>query len=396
MNTHICMISAELMPNIIGALYDHAEAIIPVITDESEWLVNSLWNSIAATGYKIEVRDPVKVIPFDLRDCVNVFQKLADSNPGSCFNWTGGTKVMSYAARSMAEKMRARAMYVLNNSREIFLEDFSNNTSQILVTDSTTLGLNILSHLYAAGNTVKDARTPEEFRRIYKPAEDLVVAANAIVDATPSERRDLFGLANAFNEPYRPRTLNPHFIQVLRRAKLIQSARTQGEYFLNVETLMPISIMESPQEANSRFIRASFLEVFLWSQIARRTEFEEVGWGIQLNPGQTGRFMEVDVVVAGDGKLLIVEAKLNVDLQDLADLIEEQHARCNRIAGRFGRWILYIHKFRGEYMAQGDSSRIVSAEARARNFGGMLLWHDDLEHLPEKVSEILNQRNLLL
>jgi len=396
MNTHICMISAELMPNIIGALFDHADTIIPVTTNESEWMVNLLWNSLSATGNKIEIRDPVKVVPFDMRDCMGVMTKLADSYPRACFNWTGGTKVMSYAARSTAEKMRARAIYVLNNSREILMEDFSTNRCENYVTDSTSLGLNILSHLYAAGNTVKDARTSEEFQKIYRPAPELVVAANAIVDATQSERRDLFGLANAINEPYRPRALNPLFIEVLRRAKLIQPARRAGEYFLNIETLMPTAIMESPQEANSRFLRASFIEVFLWSQISTRTAFEEVGWGIQLNPGQTGKFMEVDVLVAGEGKLLVIEAKLNVDLQDLTDIIEEQNARCLRIAGRFGKWILYIHKFKGEYMAQGDSARILSAEARAKNFGGMLLWHDDLEHLPDKVSELLNNNKVLI
>ncbi|MCX7872215.1 MAG: DUF1887 family protein [Verrucomicrobiae bacterium] len=396
MNTHICMISAELMPNIIGALYDHADTIIPVITDESEWLVNLLCSSLSATGNYINVKEPVRVIPFDLRDCMDVFNTLANNNPRPCFNWTGGTKVMSYAARSTAEKMKARAIYVLNNSREILIEDFSKNTSERFFTDSATLGLNILSHLYAAGNTVKDARTPEDFQKIYKPADELVIAANAIIDANQSERRDLFGLANAANEPFRPRNLNPYFLDVLRKAKLIQPGHQHGEYFLNVETLMPLSIIESPQDANSRFIRASFLEVFLWSQVVRRSGFEEVGWGIQLNPGQTGRFMEIDVAVAGDGKLLVIEAKLNVDLQDLTDWIEEQHARCNRIAGKFGRWILYIHKFKGEFIGNSDAGRIVSAEARAKNFGGMLLWHDDLEHLPEKVSEILNNSHPLI
>jgi hypothetical protein len=391
MNAHICLVSADLMPNIIGALYDHADVIVPVVTQESEWLVDLLKNSIAATGAKISITTPYKVVPFDLNDCREVLSRIAQIYPRACFNWTGGTKVMSYAARFTAEEKKARAIYVMGNSREILVEDFLNRKQEVRITDSTELGLNILSYLYAAGNTVKDAATPEEFRKRYCPAQELVVAANAIMEASQSERRDIYFLANAENNPVMPHKLNTYFLDVLCRARLIQPARHRGQYFLNIDSLMPSSFLESPQQANARFLRASFLEVFLWSQLISRSGYDEVGWGIQLNPGQSGRFMEIDLAVAGEGRLLIIEAKLSVDLHSLTDLIEEQHARCNRIAGRFGKWLLYIHKFKGEFMNDDDQYRIASAEARAKNFGGSLLFHDNLEELPARVGGILSE-----
>ncbi|MGC8744661.1 MAG: hypothetical protein ACP5T0_12350 [Verrucomicrobiia bacterium] len=391
MNVHICLVSADLMPNIIGALYDHADMIVPVITEESEWMVGLLRKSLASTGAKINVTEPFKVVPFDLNDCSEVLLRIANTYPRACFNWTGGTKVMSYAARFAAETAKARAIYVMSNSREILFEDFLNRKQEVRITDSTELGLNILSYLYAAGNTVSDAATPEEFKERYCPANDLVIAANAIMEASQSERRDIFLLAGAENNPVKPLKLNTYFLQVLCKARLIQPARNHGQYFLNIDSLMPASFLESPQQANARFLRASFLEVFLWSQIKTRSGYDEVGWGIQLNPGQTGRFMEIDLAIAGEGRLLIVEAKTTVDLHNITDLIEEQHARCNRIAGKFGKWLLYIHKFKGEFMNEDDQSRIASAEARAKNFGGLLLWHDNLEELPARVGEILNE-----
>ncbi len=393
MNTHICLISGELMPNIIGALYDHADAIIPVITSESEKSIDPLCKSLAATDLKVNVEQPVKIVPYDMKDCIDSFRSLARKYHPVCFNWTGGTKVMSYAARFIAESEKARAIFLKGNTTEILIEDFLQNKQDTHIISSTDLGLNVLSYLLASGHTVSGASTPKEFHKRYRPAEELIVAANAIIDANRSERQDFFALANAENHPVVPRKLNKYFLQIFCKARLIQPSKNAGEYFLNYDSLMPTTFMESPQQSNARFLRGSFLEVFLWHQIVQRSGFDEVGWGVQLNPGQTGKFMEIDLVVAGDTRLIVIEAKLNVDLHNLTDLIEEQHARCNRIAGRLGRWILYVHKFKGEFMNEGDSSRIASAEARARHFGGLLLWHDNLEEMPSKVCSILNENN---
>lgn len=393
MNAHICLVSGEIMPNVIGAIYDHADTIVPVATEESQWLVEMLDKSLSAAGANVNFEEPFKVSPYDINDCLEVLRAASKRHPSPCFNWTGGTKVMSSAARYVAEETKTRAIYVLGNSKEILVEDFNNGSTH---TDIAQPGLTILAHLYAAGHTVKDAHTVDEFNARYRPAPELEVAANAIFDANPAQRRDIFALASAENEPVHLRCLDQYFLHILQKAKLIQPARAPRTYFLNIETLMPNMFMESPQQSNARFLRASFLEVFLWSQIKNRSGYDEVGWGIQLNPGQPGKFMEIDVAVAGEGRLLILEAKMNVELSELTDLIEEQHARCHLIAGRFGRWIMYIHKFRDEFMRPGDKERIASAEMRAKNFGGVLVWHDDLEELPAIVHSILNGNELAL
>lgn len=172
-----------------------------------------------------------------------------------------------------------------------------------------------------------------------------------------------------------PRRLNPGFLYILRRAQLIQAGAVPGEFFLSAGTTLSTFHRESAQEANARFLRASYLEVFLWSQIHDRCGVNDVGWGIRLNPGEQGRMAELDVAVSGDGRLLILEAKTHVELTRISDVIEEQAARCRRVGGAAARWILYVHKFRDEHIGPESPAIVAAQEARAREYGGCLLSH---------------------
>lgn len=394
MNTHICLLSGEIMPNIIGALHDRADLIVPVVTNASERLVEALTAALHAAGATATVGDPIPVAPFDLADCLGTLGRIARAHPGAAFNWTGGTKVMSFAARRVAEEARARAIYVFGNSRELLLEDLAAGTSRTDVTDATRLGLNVLVHLLAAGHAVEDAESIEQFHRRYAPAPELVDAATALFDATASERQDLNQLAYArdYRRPFRPRTLNPHFLRLLKQAGLIDTTGQPGEYFLDVSPHLVAFHRELPQQASARFLQATWLEVFLWSQIRRRSGFDQVGWSVRLDPYERGRLTELDIVVSGEGRLLVLEAKTSVDLKHLADLIEEQSSRCRRIGGGFARWMLYVHKFRTEHLGPEDASIIASAEARAQDYGGRLLWHDHLPELPVLLATFLSEQ----
>lgn len=391
MNTHVVLLGGELIPNVIGALHDHADRILPVLPPGWRRQVDDLQASLSAAGARTEVLDPVEVVPFDLEDCLATFRRIGREHPGALFNWTGGTRVMSYAARRVAEESAGRALFVRSNGREILLEDLAAGTSRVDITDSTRLGLNLLAHLRAAGQTVEAVDTPAAFLARYTPHPDLIVAANAILDANPSERADLFQLAGAENQPVTPRRLNSGFLYILRRAQLIQPGVGPGEFFLSAATTLSTFYLESAQQANARFLRASYLEVFLWAQIHDRCGLNDVGWGIRVNPGEQGRTAELDVAVSGDGRLLLLEAKTNVELTRLSDVIEEQAARCRRIGGAAARWVLYVHKFRDEHLGPESPAIIAAQEARAREYGGSLLWHDQLNELPQIVSRLLEE-----
>lgn len=391
MNTHVCLLGGELIPNVIGALHDRADRVLPVVTPGSHRQVVHLQAALAASGGRTEVLDSIEVVPFDLEDCLATLRRIAREHPGALYNWTGGTRVMCFAARRIAEECRGRALFVRSNGREILLEDLASGVSRVDITDSLRLGLNLLAHLRAAGQVVDGVDTPAAFLARYTPHPDLIVAANAILDASASERADLFQLAGAENHPVTPRRLNPGFLYILRRAQLIQPGAGPGEFFLSAGTTLSTFHRESAQEANARFLRASYLEVFLWSQIHDRCGLNDVGWGIRLNPGEQGRMAELDVAVSGDGRLLILEAKTHVELARISDVIEEQAARCRRVGGAAARWILYVHKFRDEHIGPESPAIVAAQEARAREYGGCLLWHDHLNDLPQIVARMLEE-----
>jgi hypothetical protein len=193
------------------------------------------------------------------------------------------------------------------------------------------------------------------------------------------------------DKPHLPRKLAPPFLKLLQAAKVIESSGQDHAFLLGSQSITKPFHRSSPQDENAKFIKGGYLEVFLWSQLKLRGAFDDVAWHVTLNPYQKGRGVELDVTVASEGRFLVVESKGRVDLRELADLIEEQYARTRRIGRLFGHWVLYIHQFKGSYQGPDDQSIISSQEARARDYGGRLLWHDDLADFPIQVASYLNE-----
>jgi hypothetical protein len=336
----------------------------------------------------------VFVLPYDLPDCLQSIGAACRQAGELTVNWTGGTKIMSYAARAVVEAglPGARALYVNTAGRELLLEDRPGERApRAELLDAAALGLNSLVHLLAAGHTAPGMESLAAFHAAHTPPPELEAAAEAIVDARPHERQELFKLAQAENIPYRPQGLAPQFIRILEMAWLIEPAGTPGYFFLGRESLVAPFYLESPQAENARFLRGAFLEVFLWSQLKRRGAFDDVAWHVVLNSGWPGRMIELDLTVASEGRFLVIECKGRIELNKLADLIEEQFARSRRVGRTFGHWILYIHQLKAEYHAPEEIAIIASQEARARDYGGRLLWLDDLPDFPVRVAEFLKE-----
>ncbi len=396
MKTQLCLLSGELMPNVIGLLHDRPDRVIPVITSQTARQVEHLEASLRAAGCVATLQDPVTVLPYDLADCGKAIGKAASSINNLTINWTGGTKIMSYAARRIAETKPARAIYVNTADRELLIEDNpQTDTVRSELLDSARLGLNTLVHILAAGHKVERGSSLAEFRAAHTPAPELQAAAEIIVDAPPFFWPDLFRLSEAVDKPVTPRKLPPEFLRALEAAKLIQKAGQPGAYILSGESLGRPFHRNTAQEENAKFIRGGYLEVFLWSQLKSRGAFDDVAWHVRLNPGQRGRGAELDVAVVSDGRFVIVESKGRVELGErggkLADLIEEQYARTRRVGRLFGQWVLYIHQFRAEFDAPNARAIIASQEERAKDFGGHLLWHDDLADFPVLIGGFLNE-----
>ncbi len=396
MKTQICLLSGELMPNVIGVLQTHPDRVLPVVSRESGAQAAAFGLALKAAGCSAEVLEPVTVLPYDLADCKNTIQEATKADTSYEINWTGGTKVMSYAARRLAEDLQIPALYVNTAAREVLREVPANDLIRTDPIDTAKLGLNVLVHIIAAGHTVENADTLESFRKRCTPAPSLVNAATLIMDARPWERTEILRLAGADRKPYRPRGVAPEFLRALQEADLIQLGSNNGEFFLSHKTLLHPFHLQTAQEQNAAFLKNTYLEVFVWSQIKERSAVDDVAWHVVLNPGVKGRVAELDVTVANEGRFLVLECKSHLDLDELADVIEEQYARTRRIGRLFGRWMLYFHRHRADYTAANASAIIASQEAKAIDYGGKLIWSDDLAELPVMVAAFLNEMKPVL
>jgi len=393
MKTHLCLLGGEVMPNIIGVLQDHADRVIPVVSKETSRQLQAMQEALHLAGSRATFADELTVLPHDPAHCAEVLEKISHSTDGLVVNWTGGTKVMSYAARRFAELRRIPALYVNTATKEI-VRELPSTGVQTEVFDPCALGLNVLSHLYAAGHTVDHGGSLREFHLRSYPAKELVAASEAILDARPAELNALRQLTPSSEGAVPLNRLDPHLLRKLEEAQLISKADASGGRCLSATTLCHPFHRQSNEEQNSVFMRASYVEVFLWSQLYQRAGLDDVAWHLVLNPGETGRVHEIDVAVAHEGRFLLAEVKSTVDAAELADLIAEQAFRSRHIGRLFAHWILYIHRFRSEY--ENARGILNSQEKRALEYGGRLFWRDDLETIPEKIRGILDAKKHVL
>ncbi len=395
--TQICLLSGEVMPNVIGALYEDAHIVVPVASERSKPQVNALRAALKAAGANIEIREPVVVTAFNHNEAEAAIKNLAlPENVDVTVNWTAGTKPMSYALLRVAQERGWRSMYVNTSGQEILLQDSHDTPVSVEFVDTGMLGISNLVHLLAAGHQVDNVTTPEEFNDRCRPDLPLITVADWIVDGVNrSLINDLKNLSRAYEKPVKTNNISKERLGQLVDASIIEPAANDQGWFLSGNTLLHPFHLNTPQEANASFLKGTFLEVFIWNQLNLRGGFDDVGWHVQLNPGQVGRVAELDVVVAHDGRFVIVECKKSLggnSHQNLSALIEEQAARARKVGRLFGRWLLYIDIDPTEQM---NDQIIASQEQRARDFGGRLVWRHELSNIHELVRDSLSGANQL-
>ncbi len=382
MKTQVCLMGGEVMPNVIGVLFDRPHRVVPVVTTASRGQVEAFKRALTSANCGAVVEPEREVPPYEINDVAAVLKQIGAEREGEIsVNWTGGTKIMSYAARRTAEEHGWRALYVDTHGLQVMVDEPGESMASRHPIIPQSLGINALTHIVAAGHTVDGAETAADFAERHTPDPRLQRAADIFLDATERESIDLRRLADATTTPYVPRHLSPNKTRALEEARLIRRAEAAAFVVEAVETLVRPFYLRSVQEGNSEFLRSGYLEVFVWNQL-KRGGFDQVAWHVQLNPHKKGKLRELDVVVEHDARLLVVECKTALGDRRPADLVEEQYAISRTVGRAFSSWLLYIHQFR-----EDAGSTVESQEERARSFGGALVWRNDLERVHEIVLE---------
>ena len=390
MKKQVCLLGGEVIPNVIGALYERPEAVLPIATEKTAPQAEFLRQALRACGFNGAVEEPAIVLPYDEQDCVSVISKTLAG--GDCsVNWTGGTKVMAWAARRVAGEKGLPVLYV-NSDENLLLQ----GGGKEVPIDTEALGLNVMAWLLASGHTIEGVETLGDFRRAYQPDRRLVAAADRIFDLPPEIRYgDVARLSRALDQPASPRNLSPADVKLLLDAQLIQpAAQPAGSFFLNVASLSSVYHRDQPQAENAKFLMATYWEVVVWNLLVKRGGYRDASWHVRLNPRKVGRGAEFDILLFGNNRFLVVECKNGVAAgEKISDLIEETSAKTRRIGRLFSRWILAVNRYREELNVEPGC--LESWAKKAEDYAGTLLFRDDLDELPRIVETQLNRARML-
>lgn len=97
MNIHVCLVSDQLTPNVIPALYEKPERAILLASEEMQVKAKQLQEIFSSRGIKTGI---VRIAAYNFSEVVRVCKTIIESEPDALLtlNVTGGTKIAALAA----------------------------------------------------------------------------------------------------------------------------------------------------------------------------------------------------------------------------------------------------------------------------------------------------------
>jgi hypothetical protein len=157
--THVCLISAQPIPNLLPLLLEKPAKTLFFVSPEMKVQAERLKKLIRPRGIAVEIREIASA--FDYETALRIFEQVAKDDPDAVLNVTGGTKIVALAA--------FQAFW--SNSRRIIYLDTSNNQLLQIVPESTSVPVQenlvkVGDYLVAHGmNPLNLAISAEEKRR---------------------------------------------------------------------------------------------------------------------------------------------------------------------------------------------------------------------------------------
>lgn len=374
MKIQVCLIGGEAMPNVVGVLWHRPDVIKAMATADSGKMVDWLKNALQSIGFNPQI-DLVEVPGFDVPAIKQAIAGLDENVPEfECMvNWTGGTKIMAAAAREVAIQKGWDLLYVNTQQAEILRGEGAQQSVPFNLMD---MGVSAMTQIIATGQTIEDGKIDQKrLNSFAKPSEALVAAAEVILDA--SWEKGLRQLQKG--RPAIKAELNSKMASALMAAALIEPGENNTWRLAYCSELRPM-FNESDAEAAAKFIESGWLEVFVYSRLKRLFSPDDIDWHVTINRDTKGQMSEFDVLMYHQGRLLVVDTKVDTTVQKLAQQIMHICASTRRIGRLFSSWVIYIHKYEEELIReQQDKSILISQIERAKQFGGLLLFKDDLE-----------------
>lgn len=375
MKIQICLIGGEVMPNVIGALQYKPDVIKAIATEQTERMAVSFGEALQSTGFHCRVETAVCPDGFDVGRLKQTVLRLEiPENAQIQVNWTGGTKAMSAVAREAALERQWPLVYVNTQQSEFLLEEAGMQRAEGF--DLKALGITAMTQIISAGHRVENGITDSDtLRSCAKPSPELIHAALAIQKSRYSKAlRRLAG-----QKPVGKGDLDPGLASILESAGLIVS--NGADWIPGADHGVRPMPGESVEEAAAKFISSGWLEVFIYDTLSVLFSPDDINWHVTVNRGIRGRMSEFDILLHQDGRLLVVDTKVDTTAGQLSQQIMHTCSSTLRIGRLFSKWAIYIHRYADELIREPEDEAILRSQIeRAQEFGGLLLFRDDLEN----------------
>ena len=344
MNIHICLVSAQLLPNYISARMDQPDKVYLISTDKMRHtLTPRLQAMLNAAG--IDTVLPAQNIPDAGLSAIQGYAQallttIQQDYPTAqlTFNTTGGNKLMSIG---MLEVFRTHAGLIYTDTDHGFIEHLDNGEREPI-----RFHLNVPEYLSAYGALYQSATSDNAqwCSRAYEHQN----STQQLADVAQDHRS-----ANLIT------SLNALAIQALSKDGLAVERPTQRFHWqptgywnkcLKDWSRAGLFDWQGEQDiaftdlGNTRYMAGMWLEEFAWLA-AQQAGANDARCGVEIRwESSTNTLNELDVLVTHNNKMLVIECKTlrmqnNPNLKP-SDILYKIDSIGDSIKGLFGRAVL--------------------------------------------------------
>ena len=344
MHIHICLVSAQLLPNYIPVRIDQPNMVYLISTAKMRYgLTIRLQRMLEQCGIQTVV--PIHNIPDaginDIRAyALDLLAKLKNNHPSAhlTLNVTGGNKLMSIG---MLEIFRENAELVYTDTDNGFIEHINRGMRAPI-----TFRLSVPEYLAAYGALYRQAasdqtawhQTAIERQHITHQLADVAEdprSANLITSMNAMAVQALSRNGQIIERPeqqfhWELRGFWEHCVQKWADANLFKRLNAQTIYFAHAE--------------NTRYLAGVWLEEFAWL-IANNLGLNDVRSGVEIAwENSPDTLNELDVLIMHNNKMLVIECKTlrmqnNPNFKP-SDILYKIDSIGDNIKGLFGKAVL--------------------------------------------------------
>jgi hypothetical protein len=377
---HVCLVSDQPIPNILGIHYFKPDELLFISTGEMErkGKVSSILDALTLIGFNYRNKAQKVIVKEDsILDCHRKLEEWIQRREDSDFvvNLTCGTKIMSIAAYEFFKDYSSKMIYIPIPKNEFIVPFPKKSPGKVVLLE---LRLNVIGYLTAYGLNVLNAKKLESNHVQAQQRESLSawIVSNydnikplleRLSEKLRKHRDDRKGFE--FTTRYEPKRAEEEAL-----LKRLGFSYSEG------------GLRKSLSQSEIIYITGGWLEEFCYNEVLRfkGKGVDDVVLGI-IPQNIHGRNNEFDVMFTKDNALYTVECK-SLDQKD--DIKTEALYKIAALQKDFGLRVESFFVSTSPYILKDGKLR-ASVEARAEQFKTTVIPPGEVIHFARNVAEKL-------